>query len=133
MRNAYLLMASLSLIFLSACNSSDNDAEKPGTEPEMSYITGSVTYRERMALSPRAALEVQLLDVSRQDTKAVEIAQQRIENPGQVPIRFKLEFDPSKIDDRMSYSIKARLFEDKKLQFVSSENVSDPVLWGPGR
>jgi uncharacterized lipoprotein YbaY/heat shock protein HslJ len=124
MKCATALLASLSLIFLYACNAEDNVSGSLASESGTSYITGTVSFRERMALSPKAALEIQLQDVSRQDTKAIQIAKQRIENPGQVPIEFKLEFDSSKIDERMSYSISARLYEGDKLEFVTAENVS---------
>ena len=35
----------------------------------MNEVTGSVTYRERIALTPGSTVEVKLLDVSLQDVK----------------------------------------------------------------
>ena len=54
----------------------------PGTG---SSVTGSVTYRERIALSPGAHLEVQLRDVSYQDAAAPLIAEQVITTRARCP------------------------------------------------
>ena len=67
---------------------------EPTSEPP-AVVTGTVTYRERIALSPQAVVEVKLEDVSRADAAAVTIGEQTITNPGQVPIDFEIEYDPS--------------------------------------
>ena len=85
-----------------------------------SSVTGSVTYRERIALSPGARLEVQLRDVSYQDAAAPLIAEQVIHNPGQAPIEFKIEYDPDDIDSRNTYSVQATIFEsDGRMAFTN--------------
>ena len=56
-------------------------------------VEGSVTYRERLALTPGATLIVELRDVSYADAPAPLIASRTIANPGQVPIEFRLEYD----------------------------------------
>ncbi|MGD8700349.1 MAG: YbaY family lipoprotein [Gemmatimonadales bacterium] len=38
-----------------------------GCSPPMATVSGAVTYRERIALTPDATLEVTLVDVSRAD------------------------------------------------------------------
>ena len=89
----------------------------PGTG---SSVTGSVTYRERIALSPGARLEVQMRDVSYQDAAAPLIAEQVIHNPGQVPIEFNIEFDPDDIDPRNTYSVQAAIYEsDGRMAFTN--------------
>ena len=89
----------------------------PGTG---SSVTGSVTYRERIALSPGAWLEVQLRDVSYQDAAAPLIAEQVIHNPGQVPIEFKIDYDASEIDERNTYSVQATIYEsDGRMAFTN--------------
>ena len=91
----------------------------PGRTPNAS-VTGSVTYRERLALSPEATLIVELRDVSYADASAMLIARQTIPNPGQVPISFKVEYNRDDIDPRNSYAISARIVEsDGRLAFTN--------------
>lgn len=53
-------------------------------------VTGTVSYRERIALTPNAVLEVKLLDVSRADASTVAIGEQVIESTEQVLIAFEI-------------------------------------------
>ena len=62
-----------------------------GREPNAS-VSGTVTYRERLALTADAVLIVELRDVSYADAAAPLIARQTIDGPGQVPIKFKVEY-----------------------------------------
>jgi uncharacterized lipoprotein YbaY len=83
-------------------------------------VTGSVLYRERIALPPNATLQVQLVDVSRMDAPAVVLGEQIVSPTGQVPIPFEIAYDPGQIDDRMSYAIQARIEVDGELMFIST-------------
>ena len=89
------------------------------SSPSAGKVTGSLTYRERIALSPNAVVEVRLIDVSRADAPAVTIGEQIIENPGQVPIAFEIEYDPSAIDQRFSYAVRAVIREGGNLVFTT--------------
>ena len=62
---------------------------------ELAQITGSVSYVQRIALSPEAELTIQLEDISRADAPATIIAEQTLTNPGQVPIAFTIQYDPT--------------------------------------
>ena len=89
-----------------------------GREPNAS-VSGAVTYRERLALTAEAMLIVELRDVSYADAAAPLIARQTIHGPGQVPIKFKVEYSGEDIDSRNSYSISARIVEsDGRLAFA---------------
>jgi len=95
--------------------------ETNGSE-QAAQVTGTVTYRQRIALSPNAVIEVKLLDVSRADAPAVTIAEQTIMPAGhQVPIAFSLEYDPGRIDDRSRYVIQARILEKGQVRFISTQ------------
>jgi uncharacterized lipoprotein YbaY len=95
----------------------------------MAAVTGTVTYRQRMALSPNAVVEVKLLDVSRADAPAVTIAQQTIRPAGrQVPIKFEIQYDPGHIDQRHRYTIQPRILKDGQLQFINTK--AYPVITG---
>lgn len=115
-----------------ACNNPSESAKAEADPVSKPSVTGTISYRERMALSDRAELKVVLLDVSRQDVAATVIAQQTISNPGQVPIRFELAYDPADIDERMSYSLRATIHDRGRMVFTSDTHT--PVLTrGGGR
>jgi ecotin len=83
-------------------------------------VSGTVYYLQRRALPPGASVEVKLVDISKQDVPAVTIAEQKISNPGQVPIPFELRYDPAKIDSRMTYAVQARIERGGRLLFIST-------------
>ena len=90
-----------------------------GREPNAS-VSGTVTYRERLALTEDAKLIVELRDVSYADAAAPLIARQTIDRPGQVPIKFKVEYSKQDINTRSTYSISARIVEsDDRLAFTN--------------
>jgi putative lipoprotein len=95
-------------------------------------ITGTATYRERIALPPGAVLEVELRDLSRADAPGAPIAAARIAVEGQVPIRFALPFDAARIEPQGRYGVAARLLPGEEVGFRSERPV--PVLTqGAGR
>jgi len=83
-------------------------------------VTGTVTYRQRIALPPNAKIEVKLQDVSRADAPAMTIAEQTITADRQVPIPFSLSYDPATIIPNHSYSILARITVEDKPLFVNT-------------
>ena len=83
-------------------------------------VSGTVTYRERIALTPGAKLVVEIRDVSYADAAAPLIASQTIPDPGQVPIEFEVPFNRDDIDSRNVYSVSARIIEsDGRLAFTN--------------
>ena len=91
----------------------------PTIDPDAS-IAGTVTYRERLALTPGAVVSVQLRDTSLQDVASVLIAEQVISNPGQVPIAYEVRYNQDDINPRNTYSISARITEsDGRLAFIN--------------
>ena len=74
-----------------------------------SEVTGTVTYRQRIALLPDAVLTVQIQDVSLADAPARVIGEQVIEEPGQVPIPYKVEYHYRDIEDSHMYAMQARI------------------------
>jgi putative lipoprotein len=91
-------------------------------------VRGTATYRERMALPPSAVLEATLEDVSRADAPAVVIGRTRVDHPHNPPIRFAIPYDPSGIDPRRRYVVRARILVDEKPFFITDQNY--PVLTG---
>ena len=91
-----------------------------GSEP--ASVTGTVSYRERIALTPEAVVEVQLLDVSLADASAKLIARQTIKPKRQVPIPFELVYDPADIDERFTYTVRATIRERGRLLFTTDRS-----------
>ena len=91
-----------------------------GAEP--AAVTGTVAYRERMALTPEAVVEVQLLDVSIADASAKLIAKQTIRPRRQVPIPFELVYDPADIEERLTYVVRATIREGGQLMFTTDRS-----------
>jgi putative lipoprotein len=90
-------------------------------------VTGTVTYRERIALPATAVVKVRVVDVSRADAPAVSLGEQSIETAGrQAPFEFSVAYDPARIDERMSYAVQARIEADGKLLFISDQHY--PVI-----
>ena len=89
-------------------------------------VTGTATYRERIALPPKAVFEATLEDVSRPDSLAILIGRTRVETPGQPPFRFSIDYEPARIVENRTYSVRARIRVDGKLIFITDQ--SYPVL-----
>jgi putative lipoprotein len=90
-------------------------------------VTGTVTYRPRIALPPGAVITVRLQDISLADAPAVLLDEVVITTNGeQVPIPFTLTYDPAAIEDRATYAVAARIEIDGRLAFISDTTV--PVI-----
>ena len=122
MKNPIVLMI-LATALLAACDTSEKEVV---TSEPAATVSGTVSYRERIALSDTAVVEISLQDVSRADAPAIEVARQRITRPGQVPIRFELSYKPEDIDERMSYSLRAQITDQGELLFTN--DTAFPVL-----
>ncbi len=112
------------LLLAAACRSApapvNATTEIPSGRTADAAVSGSVTYRERIALTPEATLIVELRDVSYADAPAPLIARQTIDGPGQAPIRFRVEYNREDIDERNTYSIQAKIIEsDGRLAFIN--------------
>ena len=107
-----------------ACNSEPRlpnaTVEIPSGRPPDASVSGSVTYRERLALSQGATLVVELRDVSYADAPAPLIARQTVSGPGQVPIEFRVEYSRGDINAGHRYSIGGKIVEsDGRLAFIN--------------
>ena len=90
-------------------------------------VTGTLAYRERMALPAAAIVQLQLQDVSRQDVAATIIDSVTIRANGQqVPLSFALTYNPARIQESNTYAVQARILLNGQLLFVN--DVSYPVI-----
>lgn len=83
-------------------------------------LTGSVSYRERIALPPHAVLEVRLLDVSLADAPSTTLAVTRVKTRHRMPIPYRLRYDDKDIRRNRSYALQAQITVDGKLWFIST-------------
>ncbi|MCK6262712.1 YbaY family lipoprotein [Vibrio sp. ZSDE26] len=122
MKKALLLI--MSVVFgaiLVGCQSSDQQAGMSHVDS----ITGTVAYRERIALPENALVTVTLQDISLADAPSVVIAKHRFESNGaQVPFNFDLAYDTNKIKENHRYSVSAKIEVDGKLRFITDTNYS---------
>ena len=86
------------LLLLAACNTAGSERMSSQQGSASGSVSGTVAYRERIALPPDAVVEVVLLGVSRMDVAAATIAEQTIEPSGQIPVHFELVYDTAVID-----------------------------------
>jgi len=124
MKKVYALIVSALLgLMLVGCQS----AEPTQAQNSVEKVTGTVSYRERIALPAGSVVTVTLQDVSLADAPAKVIAKHRFETNGkQVPFDFKLAYHTSKIDSRHRYSVSARIEVNGKLRFIT--DTSYPVI-----
>jgi putative lipoprotein len=105
---------------VAACSSKNPPPEEPAMPREERSVSGTVAYRERMALSPDAAVQVQLSDVSRQDAPAQVIAETTFTAGGrQVPLPFELRYAPELIESNHTYALRATIRDQGRLLFTT--------------
>src|SRR6056297_158086 len=114
MRNLSKIVGLIPILFMLACATN-----KPG--PDVAEVTGQAFYLERLAAPPGARLEVVLEDISRQDAAAEQLGEFILQDAGQPPYDFTIEYDPARIDPRHTYRVAARLFDGEDLLFVSDQ------------
>jgi putative lipoprotein len=88
-------------------------------------VTGSVFYLERIALSPEAVVQVEVVEASPEGGKESVIGTQTLGSPGQVPIHFSVGVPAERIRPEGSYLVRARITDGGRT-FTTSEPV--PVL-----
>lgn len=92
-------------------------------------ITGTATYRERIALPPQAVFEASVEDVSRAGAPSIRVGEVRIDAP-RVPVRFEIAVDEAQLQPNRRYVVRARILLDGKLIFTS--DTVHPMLDGAG-
>jgi putative lipoprotein len=88
---------------------------------ETKTLSGTVAYRERIALPAGAIIEVKLIDVSLADAPAKTIAETTITPEGQVPVPYTLEYNASQIEPGRSYAVQARIMLSGQLLFINTK------------
>ncbi len=135
-KNLWFITAVLSGLFLAGCQTAPT--QEPGQmEPptkaeqeEILSITGSLAYRERIALPPDAVINVRLEDISLADAPSKVISEQEFTSDGdQVPLDFALSYSNLDIKDNHRYSVRATIHVNGKLRFTT--DTVYPVITDP--
>ncbi|HDY8048307.1 TPA: YbaY family lipoprotein [Vibrio vulnificus] len=121
-----IILVMMSVFFgalLAGCQTSEPLVKDQGIQT----ISGTVFYRERIALPEDAAVTLVLEDVSLADAPAKVIAKHKfITNGKQVPLSFDLAYDSKKIIANHRYNVRARIEINGRLRFISDTIV--PVI-----
>lgn len=103
---------------LAACTATTTSPPPPAA---MKTLSGSLVYKQRIALPPQTEAIVKLVDVSRADAAAIVIAETRFRTDGrQAPLPFRLEYDPARIDPRMRYAVSGELRAGERILFLNT-------------
>lgn len=93
---------------------------------ETRYLTGTASFRERIALPPQAVFEATLIDVSRAGAAAQVLGRERVQPVAGPVIPFRIAYDAAAIDPRLRYSVRATITVDNQLWFTTDQ--AAPVL-----
>lgn len=109
------------LIFAAACSMSFAAADT---------LTGTALIRERIALPPGAVFEAVIEDVARADAQAAPLARTVIDDPGQPPIAFAIDYDATSLNPRAIYALRVTIRYEGQLLFTN--DAITRVLQGDG-
>ena len=87
------------------------------TNSSTHVVKGTVSYLERVALSPSTKLEIILADAPYK-----LIHQKTISPIGQVPITFEISYDPHQIIENHTYAVMARITDQGSLLFINDKS-----------
>jgi len=102
------------------------NTEAPSTRPTeaaQTQVTGSVFYVERIALSPEAVVQVQVVEVAPAGGQESILGEQTLRGPGQVPIAFSVGVPSERIRPEGSYVVRARITDGARI-FSTPEPVA---------
>lgn len=111
------------------CQPSGPDAGyvPPAAAPTpIARITGTVSYRARIAMPPDAVLKVALVEATRADAEAVPISEVSLARPGQVPVAFELPYASARINAKRAYVVRATIEQGGELKWSSTRRY--PVI-----
>ncbi|WP_301918219.1 META domain-containing protein [Albidovulum sp.] len=89
-------------------------------------LNGRAVIATRMALPPGLTFEAIIEDISRAGAPAEALARITIENPGQPPIDFAIEYDPADLQPQAIYALRATIRRSDMLLFTT--DTITPVL-----
>jgi len=96
--------------------------------PASETVSGTLTFRERIALPPDAVAVVSLVDISGADARDALLGRTEIIGPGNPPIPFDVRYLPNAVKPERPYGVRAQIAVRDELWF--SNDRTYPVLTG---
>jgi putative lipoprotein len=98
------------------------EATATGTAAEAT-VSGTVRYAQPAEPLQGTVVIVQIQDMTAAGAPVTVVGEQRISNPGPVPISFEVGYDPAAIDESHSYIVHARVEDGSgELLFTTMQN-----------
>ncbi len=118
---AVLAISSLSWAQTSQPQTNATGMGQAQTAAAQPSVTGTIAYRERIALPPDAAIDVKIQDVSLQDSSARTVGESVFSPAGQqVPIPFQISYNQADINPAHTYQVRANISVNGKMMFTST-------------
>lgn len=89
-------------------------------KPAKAALTGTITYRQKIALTPTARVKVFLQETSRSVAPATYLDEVEINGPGQVPIPFTVHYDPAAVQPDHDYALLVKIYEGDRTRFLNT-------------
>jgi len=107
MKTSYaVILLFLSTLFAAGCGSGEKQSQSTASSEPL--VTGTVTYRERVALPADAVIDLWIMDATPGIITQAILAETSINTEGrQVPINFTLAYAPDRVVTDHDYAIKA--------------------------
>lgn len=121
--------AVLVLAALTACSPARRDAPSGSTVTPLTDLRAEVSYTERMPLPPGCTLFLTLENISSLNRADSAVATSFIPVKAVPPFSARVRFDPGRIDERLNYSLSARIELKGQVLFTGTARVS-PLTQG---
>ncbi|MGB3617387.1 MAG: YbaY family lipoprotein [Catalinimonas sp.] len=117
----------MTITLLTRCNPRERGEFK--IEPADSVrVSGTVLYRERVAMPPAAVVYVELINPVEIENTAEPLAWQKVTSPGNVPVPFAFALPVTDVDTTQTYALRARITDGADVtQWTTTAPV--PVHW----
>lgn len=92
-------------------------------------VSGTALYRERIAAPPDARFVAVLEDISKADAAAEVLGRVEVEDAGNPPYAFRIDYDPEAINPSFTYAVRASLYDTDGALLFATDTVH-PVITG---
>ena len=92
----------------------------PPAKPVLTALHGTITYRQRIALSPETRVKVFLQEDFMAAMPMTYLDEVEILHPGQVPIPFTMHYDASALQAGHVYTLLVKIYEGDRTRFLNT-------------
>ncbi|MGB5810971.1 MAG: META domain-containing protein [Polyangiales bacterium] len=127
MRKSTVAAVAAAFVAMGGCQKADTTEPAPDAKSSSEEVKPAaelqveVFYRERMMLPPTATVTAVLEDGAKMDVAAERIAEETVSAKSGPPYRMTLAYDPSSLSPKGRFGVRARIENQGKLMFVSTE------------